>query len=72
MHLLRRLALASSAVALALTFNSSSARAQGVFGAAELDDDDTQLFLLGAAFSPGGLGWKPFGSVIGYMLRFDA
>ena len=72
MHLLRRLALASSAVTLALTLTASSARAQAVFGAAELDDDDTQLFLLGAAFGPGGLGWKPFGSVVGYMLRFDA
>ena len=72
MHFLRRLTLASGVVALALTFTASTAFAQGIFGAAELDDDDTQLFLLGAAFSPGGLGWKPFGSVVGYTLRFDA
>lgn len=51
---------------------ASSANAQAIFGAAEIDGDDTQLFLLGGAFSAGGLGWKPFGSLVGYMLRFDA
>jgi len=71
MHFLRRLALASGAAALAFTLTASTAGAQAVFGAAEVDGDDTRLFLLGAAFSPGGLGWKPFGSVVGYRLSFD-
>lgn len=65
-----RLTLAS--VALALTFTTTPAHAQAIFGAAELDDDETQLYLLGGAWSPGGLGWKPFGTVVGYHLRFDA
>ena len=73
MQLVRKIALSATAAALALTFGASRVSAQGVFGAFELDDDNTQLLLLGAAFSPGGsLGWKPFGTVVGYNLRFDA
>lgn len=63
---------AVAGVALALAFNSTPAHAQAIFGAAELDDDETQLYLLGGAWAPGGLGWKPFGSVVAYHLRFDA
>lgn len=47
-----------------------AAQAQAIFGAAEADDDDVTLLLLGGAWAPGGLGWKPFGSVVGYNLRF--
>jgi hypothetical protein len=52
-----------------MTVVGSNHNAQGVFGAVEVDDDDVALFLLGAAWSPGGLGWKPFGSVVGYNLQ---
>lgn len=62
----------AAAAALLLTITASGASGQALFGAAELDDDDTQLFLLGGAWSPGGLGWKPFGSVVAYMVRWDA
>jgi hypothetical protein len=63
---------AALGIALILAFTSVPAHAQAVFGAAELDDDETQLYLLGGAWAPGGLGWKPFGSVVAYHLRFDA
>lgn len=64
--------LAGAGAALAFTLISAPAHAQAIFGAAELDDDETQLYLLGGAWAPGGLGWKPFGSVVAYHLRFDA
>ena len=63
--------LAAASAALALMFASTPANAQALFGAAELDDEDTQLYLLGGAWAPRGLGWKPFGSVVAYHLRFD-
>ena len=66
----RRLTLAGAA--LALTIISATAHAQAIFGAVEVDDDETQLYLLGGALSFGGLGWKPFGTLVGYHLRFDA
>lgn len=68
----RRTLLASTALVFALMLPPASAGAQAIFGAAEVDGDEVQLFLLGGAWSPGGLGWKPFGSVVGYMLRFPA
>jgi len=69
MHaLVRRLTIAGALIALPLT----TTHAQGVFGAAEFGDDDVSFFLLGGAWSPGGLGWQPFVSVVGYNLRFDA
>lgn len=64
--------VATAGIALALAFRSAPADAQALFGAAELDDDETQFYLLGGAWAPGGLGWKPFGSVVAYHLRFDA
>lgn len=70
--LVRKSTFASVSLGLALALTVSPARAQGVFGAAEMDDDDVTLLLLGAAWSPGGLGWKPFGSVVGYNLRFSS
>lgn len=54
----------------ALLFVTSTAIAQGVYGAAEVDDDDVVFFLLGSSWSPGGLGWKPYVGVTGYNLRF--
>ncbi len=68
----RRIAVASVALALIIAMPVSRADAQAIFGAAELDDDDVSLYLLGGAWGPGGMGWKPFGSVVGYMLRFPA
>lgn len=62
---------AAASFALALTVTTTPAHAQAIFGAAELDDDETQLYLIGGAWAPGGLGWKPFGSVVAYHLRFD-
>ena len=62
----------AAVAALALSATASAAHGQALFGAAELDDDETRLFLLGGAWSPGGLGWKPFGSVVAYMVRWDA
>jgi hypothetical protein len=62
---------AATGITLALALTSAPANAQALFGAAELDDDETQLYLLGGAWAPGGLGWKPFGSVVAYHLRFD-
>jgi hypothetical protein len=64
--------LAAATAALSITFASAPADAQAIFGAAELDDDETQLYLIGGAWAPGGLGWKPFGSVVAYHLRFDS
>jgi hypothetical protein len=62
------------AVAFALvTLNVAPARAQAVavFGAAEAAGDNQTLALLGAAWSPGHIGWQPYVSAIGYNLRFD-
>jgi hypothetical protein len=58
--------------ALALVFNAISAQAQGVFGAAEVDDDELLLLLIGASISAGGLGWKPYAAVTAYHLQFPA
>jgi len=51
-------------------FVPGTAASQAVFGAAEVHQDETTLFLLGASFSPGGLGWKPYGAVTAYNLSF--
>lgn len=64
--------IAAVGIALALSLFASNARAQAIFGAAEVDDKDLLLLLLGGAWAPGGLGWKPYGSVVGYHLRYDA
>lgn len=69
--LLRKAAIGAAAIALTLA-PTSSAHAQALFGAAEVDDKDLALLLLGGAWAPGGLGWKPFGAVVGYHLRFPA
>ena len=69
--LFRRLAAAAAMLTL-VTLTSATANAQAIFGAAELDDDDVQLFLLGTAWNAGGLGWRPMLSLVGYNLRFDA
>jgi hypothetical protein len=61
-----------ASIALALTLFASTANAQAIFGAAEVDDEDVSLFLLGGSWSPGGLGWKPLVSVVGYNLRFPS
>jgi hypothetical protein len=66
--LARRIAVVG--IALSLSLSASTARAQAIFGAAELDEDELQLYLLGGSWAPGGLGWKPFVSVVGYHLRF--
>jgi hypothetical protein len=69
--LFRRLAAAGAMLTL-VTLTSATANAQAIFGAAELDDDDVQLYLLGGAWNAGGLGWRPMVSLVGYNLRFDA
>lgn len=56
--------------ALALVFNSISAQAQAVYGAAEVDDDELLLLLIGASISAGGLGWRPYAAVTAYHLQF--
>lgn len=64
-----RRAAAFTAVAIAF---ASPARAQAVFGAAEVDDENTTFFLLGATLPlGGGLGWHPYVGVSAYHLRFD-
>lgn len=57
-------------LAIALSAPLSFAHAQGVYGAAEVDEDDVSLLLIGASISPGGLGWKPYAAVTAYNLRF--
>lgn len=54
----------------AITLVGSHLPAQAVFGAAETDDDRVRLFLLGGVWAPGGLGWKPYGSVVAYNVSF--
>lgn len=66
--LFRRTAIAVAVMSLV----GSRLSAQAIFGAAETDDDDVSIFLLGGAWAPGGLGWKPFGSIVAYNLRFPA
>lgn len=66
--LLRKTALVS--LVLVLSLFASNAHAQAIFGAAEVDDDDLLLLLLGGSWAPGGLGWKPYGAVVGYHLRY--
>jgi hypothetical protein len=51
---------------------TSSAQAIAVYGAAEAAGDKTTLGLLGASWAPGHIGWQPYASVIGYVVRFDA
>jgi hypothetical protein len=61
-------------VATAILLCAPAVRAQGiaVFGAAEAAADETQLFLIGGAWSPGRIGFQPYVSAIGYNLRFDS
>ena len=56
--------------ALAFVCTSISAQAQAVYGAAEVDDDDLLLLLIGASLRAGGLGWKPYAAVTAYHLQF--
>ena len=71
--MLSRKTFALVVVATALSVAPTSAlRAQPVvFGSAEAAGDNTTLLLLGAAWSPGRIGWQPYVSAIGYNLRFD-
>lgn len=68
----RRTAIVATAALFALSISPARSSAQAIFGAYEIGDDDVSLALLGAAWSPGGLGWKPFVSVVGYNLQYDA
>jgi len=62
----------SALVAALLGVLGSNLYAQAIFGAAETDDNDVTLLLLGGSWAPGGLGWKPFGTLVAYNLRFPA
>jgi hypothetical protein len=57
--------------ALALTVFSSTAGAQAVYGAAEVDDDETTLLFLGGSWGVPGMGWKPYVALSAYQIRFD-
>lgn len=61
-----------SSAALALGASTLRAQAISVFGSAEAAGDKTSLGLLGASWAPGNLGWQPYATLLGYVVRFDA
>lgn len=61
------------ALALAATLGTSlQAQSLAVFGAAEWDENDLSLYLLGASVNPGRMGWQPYASIVGYTLRYPS
>jgi hypothetical protein len=67
---IRRLTAASAVVML--MFTAARVDAQAIYGAAEIDDDETSFFFLGGSWGVSGLGWKPYVALSAYHLRFDA
>jgi hypothetical protein len=67
-----RKTLVLTAVLATLPIATARAQSIAVFGAAEAAADDQTLLLVGAAVSPGRLGWQPYASIIGYNLRFSS
>lgn len=70
MHdLSRKPALKLAITLLAMSAATASAQSVAVFGAAETDESNLNLFLIGASTNPGRAGWQPYGSVVGYTIR---